>query len=165
MVRRLSAAVLVVAALTSCSEGGGDGDDPTTTLPARSTTTEAASDQLDIVEDCADVASIVETLRRSAGRAGSDVAARQLLEANVEALESYAEVAPPEVTDEMEFIAEGYGRVEQAANDRSVGRGSDDDLADAVDLLTSEEMVTSLTIFDDFVAGGCREGASESEDR
>jgi len=124
LIALLAAGALVV---TGC---GGDDDDTSAAASASEASASAseeteeidpeavenAAEAVGLGEDCAEVVAAFAAVAGSAGSAMSGNAEGDL-EESLEAFEAYAEVAPEEIRDDMEQMAEAYGEFVRAIAD------------------------------------------------
>lgn len=158
----VACAVVLVAAACSGDDDDDDLVDDASTVEeiSTTTTTEVETAELDLVAGCADASTTLATLQAALPDATTSTAALQRLEANVEVFEDWADVAPEEIDDEMEVLAEAYARVVDAAAEGRFnpdsGSEPPEDMSDAIELLGSEEVVTSADLVAAWFDAGCQ---------
>jgi hypothetical protein len=156
---RLLLALVAAAALFVTGCGGDDDDDGGVAASGSASGSEASADEggeeeidpeavedaaqaVGMDEDCAEAVAAFASVSAGAGAAfsGGD----SDLEDSLEAFQAYAEVAPDEIQDDMEVLAEAYGEFIEAivdsGYDASSGEAPPDEVMEALEDLDSEEL-------------------------
>lgn len=145
----------------SSSESAGSGDQATVEETVTDTETTTDVDLGDLSEECLDLATVGAKVSEAFNAAGG---AEGDLSATAEAFDEFVAAAPDEIRDDLQTIADGFGKMAEALKDVDLSSGatpSAEDLQklqEAMSSVDSEALQSASTNVETWVQENCSNG-------